>query len=152
MLDPTPLPIHAVIPELGIQSWAEMERFSQKQRDLVLKISGFSELAWGARGVHIGSDMPSEEWSALVKKALAEFGTHPSVLMRFAKGALVQQDYLEENGGIVPLNGRARVSPYYFVANERVSLGRCARHARPRGQEIDPRHGRRGHQPGDEGN
>lgn len=123
VLDPAPLPIHAVIPELGIQSWAEMGRFSQKQRDLVLKISGFSELAWGARGVHIGSDMPAEKWSALVKKALAEFGTHPSVLMRFAKSALAKQDYLAENDEIVTLNGRARVCPYYFVANERVSLG-----------------------------
>jgi hypothetical protein len=123
VLDPAPLPIHAVIPELNIRSWSEMARFSQKQRDLVLKISGFSELAWGARGVHVGSDMQAEEWSALIKQALADFGTHPSVLMRFAKGALAKQDYLAENDELVAMNGRARVSPYYFVANERVSLG-----------------------------
>jgi hypothetical protein len=123
VLDPAPLPVHAVIPELGIQSWAEMDKFSQKQRDLVLKISGFSELAWGARGVHVGSDMPAEEWSAQVRAGLAEFATHPRVLMRFAHGALATQDYLGENGEIVPLHGRARVCPYYFVANERVSLG-----------------------------
>jgi hypothetical protein len=123
VLNPAPLPIHAVIPELGIQSWAEMDRFSQKQRDLVLKISGFSELAWGARGVDVGSDMPAEEWSAKVRMALEEFSTHPRVLMRFAHGALSRQDYLGENGEIVTLNGRARVSPYYFVANERVTLG-----------------------------
>ena len=30
---------------------------SQKQRELVLKISGFSPDAWGARGVYVGSDM-----------------------------------------------------------------------------------------------
>jgi hypothetical protein len=123
VLDPAPLPVHAVIPELNIQSWAEMDKFSQKQRDLVLKISGFSELAWGARGVHVGSDMPAEEWSARIKQALADFGTHPSLLMRFAKGALAKQDYAAENDEIVTLNGRARVSPYYFVANDRVTLG-----------------------------
>jgi hypothetical protein len=123
VLDPAPLPSHAVIPGLEIQSWTEMEKFSQKQRDLVLKISGFSELAWGARGVHIGSDMPAEEWSALVKKALADFSAHPSVLMRFAKGALAPQDYLAEDNEIVTMNGRARVCPYYFVAQERVTLG-----------------------------
>ena len=123
VLDPAPLPIHAVIPGLEIQSWSEMEKFSQKQRDLVLKISGFSELAWGARGVHVGSDMPAEEWSARVKQALADFDTHPRMLMRFAKGALARQDYLAENGEIVPLNGRARVSPYYFVVQDRVTLG-----------------------------
>jgi len=45
------------------------------------------------------------------------------VLMRFAKGGLAKQDYVAENEEIVTLNGRARVCPYYFVANERVSLG-----------------------------
>jgi hypothetical protein len=123
VLDPAPLPIHAVIPELNIQSWQEMDRFSQKQRDLVLKISGFSPLAWGSRGVHIGSDMPAEEWAAQVRAGLDEFSTHPRVLMRFAKGALARQDYAAENDEIVTLNGRARLCPYYFVANDRVTLG-----------------------------
>jgi hypothetical protein len=45
------------------------------------------------------------------------------VLQRFAKGALARQDYVAENDEIVTLNGRARVCPYYFVVNDRVSLG-----------------------------
>jgi hypothetical protein len=123
VLDPAPLPPHAVIPELGIQSWQEMERFSQKQRDLVLKISGFSPDAWGARGVYVGSDMSAEQWTEQVRRALAEFSEHPRVLQRFVKGSLAQQDFVAENDEIVSLNGRARVCPYYFVANERVALG-----------------------------
>jgi len=123
VLDPTPLPPHAVIPELGIQSWHEMERFSQKQRDLVLKISGFSPLAWGARGVYVGSDMSSEQWAEQVRTGLAEFSTHPRVLQRFVKGSLSKQDYVAENDEIVTLTGRARVCPYYFVVNDRVTLG-----------------------------
>jgi hypothetical protein len=123
VLDPTPLPIHAVIPELGIQCWAELERFSQKQRDLVLKVSGFSPLAWGSRGVQIGSDMPAEEWTAQIRQGLAEFSEHPRLLQRFIRGQVVRQDYVAENDEIVSLPGRARVCPYYFVANERVSLG-----------------------------
>ena len=123
VLDPAPLPPHAVIPELNIQSWTEMERFSQKQRELVLKISGFSPDAWGARGVFVGSDMPAEEWAGHVRTALAEFHEHPRVLQRFIKGSLAKQDYAAENDEIVSLNGRARVCPYYFVANERVTLG-----------------------------
>jgi hypothetical protein len=111
VLDPTLLPVHAVIPELNIQSWAEMERFSQKQRDLVLKISGFSPDAWGARGVYVGSDMS------------ADFDRHPRVLQRFMKGVLARQDYAAENDEIVTLTGRARVCPYYFVVNDRVTLG-----------------------------
>ena len=123
VLDPAPLPPHAVIPELGIQSWTEMESFSQKQRDLVLKISGFSPNAWGARGVYVGSDQSAEEWSAQVRIALAEFSEHPRVLQRFAKGSLAKQDYAAENDEIVTLTGRARVCPYYFVVNDRVTLG-----------------------------
>ena len=123
VLDPTPLPHHAVIPELNIQSWEEMERFSQKQRDLVLKISGFSPDAWGARGVYVGSDMSAEEWAGQVRRGLAEFAGHPRVLQRFVKGSLAKQDYAAENDEIVTLNGRARVCPYYFVVNDRVSLG-----------------------------
>jgi hypothetical protein len=123
VLDPAPLPHHAVIPELGIQSWPEMERFSQKQRDLVLKISGFSPQAWGARGVYVGSDMSAEQWAEQVRVALTEFAQHPRVLQRFAKGSLAKQDFLAENDEIVTLTGRARVCPYYFIADERVSLG-----------------------------
>jgi hypothetical protein len=123
VLDPAPLPPHAVIPELGIQSWLEMERFSQKQRELVLKISGFSPEAWGARGVYVGSDLSSEQWAEQVRLGLAEFSTRPRVLQRFVKGALAKQDYLAENDEIVTLTGRARVCPYYFVVNDRVTLG-----------------------------
>ena len=123
VLDPTPLPPHAVVPELGIQSWSEMERFSQKQRDLVLKISGFSPQAWGARGVYVGSDMSAEEWAVQVRAALAEFSEHPRVLKRFVKGSLARQDYVAENDEIVTLTGRARVCPYYFDVNDRVTLG-----------------------------
>jgi hypothetical protein len=123
VLDPAPLPPHAVIPELGIQAWTEMERFSQKQRDLVLKISGFSPQAWGARGVYVGSDMSAEQWAEQVRAGLAEFSQHPRVLQRFIKGAQARQDYVAENDEIVTLNGRARVCPYYFVANDHVSLG-----------------------------
>jgi hypothetical protein len=123
VLDPAPLPMHAVIPELDIQSWHEMERFSQKQRDLVLKVSGFSPLAWGSRGVHVGSDMSAEEWTKQVRLGLQEFSTSPRLLQRFVRGAISRQDYAAENGEILPLPGRARVCPYYFVANDRVTLG-----------------------------
>jgi hypothetical protein len=123
VLDPTPLPPHAVIPELGIQSWHEMERFSQKQRELVLKISGFSPLAWGAKGVYVGSDLSAELWSEQVRAGLTEFAEHPRVLQRFVKGAIARQDYVAENDEIVTLPGRARVCPYYFVVNDRATLG-----------------------------
>ena len=50
LLDPMPLPQHAVIPRLEIHDWCEAAKFSQKERDLLLKVSGFSPLSWAAAG------------------------------------------------------------------------------------------------------
>ncbi|HEY8966224.1 MAG TPA: hypothetical protein VIM58_07265 [Candidatus Methylacidiphilales bacterium] len=115
LVDPAPLPPHAVLPGLDIQSWAEMASFSQKERELVLKISGFSDQAWGSRGVHVGSDLASGEWQSRIDRALADYGTHPHILQRFAKGAVLDHAYGDEDGKIVPMKGRARLCPYYFV-------------------------------------
>ena len=123
VLDPAPLPPHAVIPELNIQSWSEMGHFSQKQRELVLKVSGFSPLAWGSRGVQLGSDRPGPQWIEEIDQALAEFPAHPRLLQRFIKGSLVSQNYLEGEDTLRLLNGRVRLCPYYFVQDERILLG-----------------------------
>ena len=58
-MDPAPLPPHGAIPELNITDWRALKLFSQRERELILKISGYSEKAWGARGVHLGSDLSS---------------------------------------------------------------------------------------------
>src|SRR4030095_12952437 len=50
LIDPTPLPPHAAIPELGLTDWQQLKALSQRERDLILKVSGVSAQAWGARG------------------------------------------------------------------------------------------------------
>ena len=45
IIDPSPIPHHAELPSLGINDWHQLAEFSQKERNLVMKISGFSELA-----------------------------------------------------------------------------------------------------------
>ncbi len=123
ILDPAPLPQHAVIPGLDIHSWEELKTFSQKQRELILKISGFHETAWGSRSVVLGSDTPGPEWSAALDAALAEAGTHPHILQRFHKGRLVEQPHLDPTTGqIVTMKGRVRLCPYYFVLDGQASL------------------------------
>jgi hypothetical protein len=123
ILDPTPLPQHAVIPGLEIQSWEELKQFSQKQRELILKISGFHETAWGSRSVVLGSDAPQAEWAAAIDSALAEAGTHPHILQRFHKGRLVEQPFLNPaTGQIETMRGRVRLCPYYFVLDGKADL------------------------------
>ncbi len=116
LVNPEPLPAHAVIPRLEIQDFSELKQFSQTERDLVLKISGFSELAWGSRSVNIGSDQSQEEWSAAVDGALAGWDLAPWVLQEFRKGRLVRHPYWNEaRGAMEVMEGRVRLCPYYFL-------------------------------------
>ncbi len=124
LLDPTPLPPHAVIPQLEINDWHQLSVFSQKERDLILKISGFSELAWGSRGVFLGSDMSSDQWGEVVSKALSEFEKHPYILQRFIKTQLIEHTWYDfEKESLVPMKGRLRFCPYYFIENDKPALG-----------------------------
>lgn len=124
VLDPAPLPHHAVIPGLELNDWSELSTFTQKQRDLVLKVSGFSPEAWGSRGVTIGSDVSQPEWAAAVAEALAAFPHHPHVLMRFAHTKLVEHPYFDPaTGEVRTMRGRVRLCPYYFVNESTVTLG-----------------------------
>ena len=124
IVDPTPLPPHAAIPELGIHYWRDMAKFSQKQRELVLKISGFHEHAWGSRGVYVGHDLPATEWAAAIDRALESFVTHPFILQRFEKSKLFPQTYVDfEKNELIEFPARVRLCPYYFVTGETAKLG-----------------------------
>lgn len=119
VVDPSPLPPQAAIPELGLTDWRQLKTLSQRERDLILKVSGYSEHAWGARGVYLGSDLPLADWSAAVDRALAEFDRTPFVLQRYHKPRLVEFEWFDfERGAVVPLQGRVRLCPYYFVHGE----------------------------------
>ncbi|MEI8292082.1 MAG: hypothetical protein WCH99_21640 [Verrucomicrobiota bacterium] len=119
LVDPAPLPPHAAIPGLEITDWAQLKALSQKERELILKVSGFSENAWGARGVFLGSDLSQADWSLAIDAALRDFKKSPSVLQRFEKPRTVEAcwyDFLKHE--VVPMKGRARLCPYYFVSGE----------------------------------
>ncbi|MGC2352324.1 MAG: hypothetical protein WA496_02890 [Candidatus Udaeobacter sp.] len=144
LLDPTPLPQHAVIPRLEIQDWREAAKFSQKDRDLLLKVSGFSPLGWGSRGIALGSDLPHTEWERRIEHALATFESNPTILQKFHKGTLFEHRYWDPNSGspreirssakasstipsisrgeLKAMKGRVRLCPYYFVESDRVKL------------------------------
>ena len=123
LLDPTPLPQHAVIPRLEIHDWREAAKFSQKDRDLLLKVSGFSPLGWGSRGIALGSDLPHADWEKRIEHALATFESSPTILQRFHKGRLFEHSYWDpDSGELKVMKGRVRLCPYYFVESDRVKL------------------------------
>ncbi|MEM1058054.1 MAG: hypothetical protein AAGK14_02295 [Verrucomicrobiota bacterium] len=126
VVDPAPLPPQAVLPRLEAPGWDALKDHGQKRRDWILKLSGFHENAWGARSVKVGSDLSTPDWADALDEALGSFRTHPYIMQEFKKGALFEQDYVDpevDPDAAVTLRGRARVSPYYYVHEEKVTLG-----------------------------
>src|SRR5690348_3250452 len=123
LLDPTPLPQHAVIPRLEIHDWREAARFSQKDRDLLLKVSGFSPLGWGSRGISLGSDLAHAEWEKRIQNALTTFDSSPTIMQRFHKGRLLEHRHWDpDSKELKTMKGRVRLCPYYFVEQDKVKL------------------------------
>jgi hypothetical protein len=122
LLDPAPIPQHAVIPQLEIHTWDELKRFSQKQRELILKISGFSENAWGSRGVELGTDLAQGVWASEIQAALDDFENHPHILQKFHKGRLLEHPYRDRDGQMTTMQGRVRLTPYYFAYDGKTHL------------------------------
>jgi hypothetical protein len=119
VVDPTPLPPQGALPELNLTDWQQLKALSQRERELILKVSGFSEKAWGARGVQLGSDLSTADWAAAVDAAVASFPVSPYVLQRYHKPALVQARWFDfEKDQVVDMPGRVRLCPYYFVAGK----------------------------------
>ena len=120
IMDPTPLPPYATIPGLEIdnapmQSWSELHGLSQKQRQFVIKPSGYSPDAWGSRGVIVGHDVSRDVWQSKIKEALTSFPATTSILQRYATPDRIELAASKMCGDIELIEGRARITPYYFV-------------------------------------
>lgn len=137
IMDPAPLPPGAVLdgPRVGgraLNDWRDLIGASQKERDLILKISGFHETAWGARSVVLGSDCSREEWQAGVEQALRLAPTNLHVLQEYRKPKRVSHPLYaaptgaEAKAGLPSVaaakDGRLRLCPYYFVVEGRARL------------------------------
>jgi hypothetical protein len=129
LLDPQPIPPTAALDpplmagERRIRQWSDLRGLSQRERRLVLKPSGFSELAWGSRGVTIGHDVNQEAWDAAVDNALASFPTTPYILQQYHQSRRVQVSYYDvPDDSVRPMAGRARLSPYYMVVDGKARL------------------------------
>jgi hypothetical protein len=134
VMDPTPLPPGAVLdgPRVGgraLADWSQLAQASQKERDLIIKISGFHETAWGARSVVLGSDCSREEWQAGIEQALRLAPTNLHVLQEYQKPRRVKHPvYRHTTPGdpssvvLAKEEGRLRLCPYFFTVNGEARL------------------------------
>lgn len=128
ILDPRPVPPHASITNLDIngmptRDWQEIAQRNSFHQ-FVIKPSGFSELAWGSRGVHIGKSQSHNKWDEFLTGALNSFEHTPYVLQRYQNSKSVCIDYFQSDTGLVKtLTGRVRLCPYFFCNKVSVHLG-----------------------------
>jgi hypothetical protein len=113
---------------------------TQKERDLIIKISGFHESAWGARSVVLGSDSSREQWQEAIERAVELAPTHLHVLQVYQKpkrlqhpvyrtasreGAANGADAAVAGGAAataIKAEGRLRLCPYYFIVGGEARL------------------------------
>lgn len=122
VLDPAPLPPQAVLPDLcasdglPFQSFHQLATATQKERELVIKPSGFSPLSWGSRGVVIGHDVNSDDWAAALEAGLGAFGTTPHILQRYHKPIKHRLEQLDlATGQVTAFDARTRLCPYFLA-------------------------------------
>ncbi len=133
IMDPAPLPPGAVLdgPRVGgraLSHWGDLANASQKERDLIIKISGYHETAWGARSVVLGSDFSREEWQQGVDRAIQLAPANLHVLQAYRKPRRIDHPVFERVGtdsgprAAVVRPGRLRLCPYYFLIDGKPRL------------------------------
>ena len=129
VMDPAPLPPGAILdgPLAGgraLSDWRELAGASQKERDLILKISGYHETAWGARSVLLGSDCSREEWQEGIAHAVELAPTNLHLLQTYKKPRRVGHRVYGREAPFEAraVDGRLRLCPYFFVTGGQVKL------------------------------
>ena len=142
VMDPAPLPPGAVLdgPRVGgrsLNDWRDLINASQKERDLIIKISGYHETAWGARSVVLGSDCSREEWQHGVERAIELAPTNLHILQAYRKPRRLEHPVYDRVAAPSPGTGREaaaadagaespqasikagrlRLCPYFFIVN-----------------------------------
>ncbi|MBK1700186.1 hypothetical protein CKO22_04435 [Thiococcus pfennigii] len=142
ILDPTPIPPHAVIPGLSTeqgpaQSWDRIQKASKRGRQMVIKPSGFSPAAWGSRGVVVGHDVCSADWSRAIEKALSAFPDTTYVLQEYKRPVRMTLPVFADGfRRIENFVGRVRLSPYYFIEGGHARLSAILATACPSDKKV----------------
>lgn len=130
IVDPVDLPPNAVLdaPTVGgkpIWKWEQLGEASQKERALILKISGFHEEAWGARSVVLGNDVSKEQWMMALRESLRRADRNLSILQEYRKPTRLQHPVYKDKDTLAPQEGRLRLTPFYFVEGDEAKLSGC---------------------------
>lgn len=131
IMDPVQLPPNAVLeaPSIGgspISDWRQLSEASQKERNLIIKLSGFHENAWGARSVTLGSDSSRTQWTEAIEQAIELADESLHILQEYHKPKRLKHPVYspdaKKDHPIYSMEGRLRLCPYYFVDGDSVKM------------------------------
>ena len=127
IIERTDLPPTAVLhaPQVNgrpIREWTELAEASQRERNFIIKASGFHETAWGARSVTLGSDVSREEWLEAIERALDPENETFHILQEYHKPSRISHPVYANDGSIHSAEGRVRLCPYFFVDGDTVEI------------------------------
>ncbi|MDR3229648.1 MAG: hypothetical protein LBT53_09670 [Puniceicoccales bacterium] len=120
LMEENPLPPTAVLhaPAVGgrpVCSWAELANASQRERNLIIKASGFDATAWGARSVTLGSDVSREEWLAAIEDATDAENETFYIMQDYHKPVRLRHPVYRDDGSVAEEEGRVRLCPFFFA-------------------------------------
>lgn len=128
ILDPRPMSPDGIIPGIefrgnALQDWRMLSNATQKERSQwVIKPSGYSPLAWGARGVRVGEDLSGHDWKHAIEEALASFTRGPWLLQEWGHPIRQSFEAISLGGTEEKKEVRGRISPFYFITEGKVKL------------------------------
>jgi hypothetical protein len=128
ILDPRPMSPAGIIPGIEfrgnvLQDWRVLSNATQKERSRwVIKPSGYSPLAWGARGVRVGEDLSGHDWNHAIEEALANFTRGPWLLQEWGHPIRQSFEVISLDGVKEKKEVRGRISPFYFVTEGKAKL------------------------------
>ena len=118
VMDATALPPGAVLdgPVVNgqpLHDWRDFAKASKRERDYIIKISGYHETAWGARSVTLGSDSSQQAWSQAIEHALDAAQSHLHIVQAYHKPSRLKHP-IYRAGKVETMDCRVRLCPYYF--------------------------------------
>jgi len=127
IIDPVDLPPNAVLhaPNVGghpIHRWQQLGDASKKERNFIMKLSGFHKDAWGARSVLLGSDASSVQWRKGIEDALEISKTNLYILQDYHKPLRTSHPVYSDSDTVKAMQGRLRLCPYFFVKDNEARL------------------------------
>lgn len=128
IVDPVELPPCSVLnaPTIGGQPiirWEQLAEGSQRERNQVLKVSGFHKNSRGSESIVYGNGVSRELWLDALREAVEEGEFSLRILQEYQRPARIKEAVFTQAGQRIETYGALRLCPYYFVHQQQAKLG-----------------------------